>query len=274
MDAKGEKLALFRYGLIAPLILEPLARGELTRRALEIASRQYEIPDSKRHAVSVDTLLEWAKRYRTGGFEALAPKPRQDRGQPRSITPQLANLIERLQRENPIARARLCCANWHCPPASARHRSAPSLLSSARSAGAPRFHLPATQPALRSSTSPCRADRRSALQSSRCRRGRGLVSGTAPVLCAPLDPVVNGDAQGKVVIGIGPVHDPPPLAARLARRESEAAVVVGQIVILHPYKMKLAVLRKRRARTLFVNVTEAAKLRQRGACEQARARRR
>jgi hypothetical protein len=57
MDAKGEKLALFRYGLIAPLVLEPLARGELTRRAQEIASRQYEIPDSNRHAVSVEPLL-------------------------------------------------------------------------------------------------------------------------------------------------------------------------------------------------------------------------
>jgi len=101
MDTKGEKLALFRYGLIAPLVLEPLPRGELTRRAEEIAARQYEIPESKRRAVSVDTLLEWAKRYRTGGFEALAPKPRQDRGQPRTITPQLANLIERLKRENP-----------------------------------------------------------------------------------------------------------------------------------------------------------------------------
>lgn len=101
MDDKAEKLALFRYGLIAPLVLEPLARGELTRRAEEIASRHYEIPDSKRRAVTVDTLLEWAKRYRNGGFEALAPQPRQDRGQSRTITPQLAGLIERLKRENP-----------------------------------------------------------------------------------------------------------------------------------------------------------------------------
>ncbi len=101
MDAKAEKLALFRYGLIAPLVLEALARGELTRRAEEIASRQYDIPASKRRAVSVDTLLDWAARYRHGGFEALAPKPRQDRGQSRTITPQLASLIERLKRENP-----------------------------------------------------------------------------------------------------------------------------------------------------------------------------
>ena len=101
MDAKAEKLALFRYGLIAPLVLERLPRGELTRRAEEIASRQYDIPDSQRRAVSVDTLLDWASRYRNGGFEALAPKPRQDRGQSRSIDPQLASLIERLKRENP-----------------------------------------------------------------------------------------------------------------------------------------------------------------------------
>jgi transposase InsO family protein len=101
MDAKAEKLALFRYGLIAPLVLEALPRGELTRRAEEIAARQYDIPDSQRISVSVDTLLEWSLRYRRGGFDALAPKPRQDRGQSRAITPQLADLIERLKRENP-----------------------------------------------------------------------------------------------------------------------------------------------------------------------------
>jgi len=101
MDAKTEKIALFRYGLIAPLVLEPLPRGELTRRAEEIAARHYDIPASKRTSISVDTLLDWALRYRNGGFDALAPQPRQDRGQSRTITPQLADLIERLKRENP-----------------------------------------------------------------------------------------------------------------------------------------------------------------------------
>src|ERR1700720_3304279 len=101
MDDKAEKIALFRYGLIAPLVLETLPRGELTRRAQEIAARHYEIPHSERTSVSVDTLLEWALRYRHGGFEALAPHARQDRGQSRTITPQLADLIERLKRENP-----------------------------------------------------------------------------------------------------------------------------------------------------------------------------
>jgi putative transposase len=101
MESKSEKIALFRYGLVAPLVIEVLPHGELSRRARDISSRQYDIPYSKRTSLSLDTLLHWAARYRQGGFEALAPQPRQDRGQSRVITPQLADLIERLKRENP-----------------------------------------------------------------------------------------------------------------------------------------------------------------------------
>lgn len=100
-DDKAEKTALFRYGLIAPLVLETLPRGELTRRAWEIAARLYDIPHSARRQVSVDTLLEWTLRYRRGGLDALTPKPRQDRGRQRALPPEAAALIERLKRENP-----------------------------------------------------------------------------------------------------------------------------------------------------------------------------
>ena len=101
MDSKSEKIALFRYGLIAPLVLEKLPRGELSRRAREIADRDYDVPFSDRRRVSVDSLIAWAARYRQGGLDALAPKPRADRGKPRVITTQMALLIERLKRENP-----------------------------------------------------------------------------------------------------------------------------------------------------------------------------
>jgi transposase InsO family protein len=100
-DDKAEKTALFRYGLIAPLVLETLPRGELTRRAQEVAARLYDIPHSMRRQVSVDTLLEWTLRYRRNGLTALTPKPRQDRGQTRAVAPETAALIERLKRENP-----------------------------------------------------------------------------------------------------------------------------------------------------------------------------
>jgi hypothetical protein len=45
MDPKDEKIALFRYGLIAPLVIEVLAHGEMIRRAREIAAHEYEIPN-------------------------------------------------------------------------------------------------------------------------------------------------------------------------------------------------------------------------------------
>jgi putative transposase len=101
VDDKPEKIALFRYGLIAPLILETLPRGELTRRAQEIAARVYDIPHSTRRTVSVDTLLNWALLYRRAGLDGLTPQPRQDRGQARAVDPQTAALIEQLKRENP-----------------------------------------------------------------------------------------------------------------------------------------------------------------------------
>jgi transposase InsO family protein len=101
MDAKAEKIALFRYGLVAPLVIEVLPRGEVLHRARDIAAHEHEIPFSNRNQVSVETLLIWARHYRLEGFAALAPKPRCDSGVSRVITPQLAQLIERLKRENP-----------------------------------------------------------------------------------------------------------------------------------------------------------------------------
>src|SRR6266487_1673467 len=100
-DPKSEKVALFRYGLIATLVLEQLSRGELMRRARELAALHYDIPVSERTTISVGTLLRWARRYRKGGLDALTPKRRKDRGVNRVISPQLAQLIERLKRENP-----------------------------------------------------------------------------------------------------------------------------------------------------------------------------
>src|SRR5438105_2155442 len=94
MDGKAERIALFRYGLIATLVLEKLPRGEMIRRARELAEHDYDIPFSDRRHISVETLLHWAARYRTGGLEALAPQPRSDRGKPRVIPPPLAQAIE------------------------------------------------------------------------------------------------------------------------------------------------------------------------------------
>jgi len=60
--------------------------------------RSYDIPYSQRHSLSVDTLLDWALRYRRGGLPPWRSSLDTTVG---PHTPQLAELIEQMKRENP-----------------------------------------------------------------------------------------------------------------------------------------------------------------------------
>jgi putative transposase len=88
-----EAVALFRYGLIADLAqLAPGERG-LYAQLQKKAEKTYDIPGSRRGTVAVETLRGWLRDYRRGGFEALRPKPRADRGQARAIPDEVADLL-------------------------------------------------------------------------------------------------------------------------------------------------------------------------------------
>ena len=81
------EIALFRYGLIAALVHDPPAPGQLELALREIAAKPYRIPGSTRTRVSVTTLRRYLHTYRTQGFEALRPPPRADTGLPRAFAP-------------------------------------------------------------------------------------------------------------------------------------------------------------------------------------------
>ena len=87
------EVALFRYGLIADLVHLPPGTKGLYRRIEEKAEAAYTIPGSTRTHVAPETIRHWLKRYRAGGFDALLPKPRADRGRSRTLPPQV---VERL----------------------------------------------------------------------------------------------------------------------------------------------------------------------------------
>ncbi|NLG68023.1 MAG: DDE-type integrase/transposase/recombinase [Firmicutes bacterium] len=96
-----DTLALFRYSLIAPL-LDPLADAEEKRRwRAEVVSRPHLLPDGRRVRVSAPTLRRWVRRYRLGGFEALRPALRRDRGSVRVVTPELLEQAKALKRQDP-----------------------------------------------------------------------------------------------------------------------------------------------------------------------------
>jgi putative transposase len=98
-----EKIALFRFGVIAPLVGRHLDRGGRERILRQIISSRWQIPGSSRTAIGRSTVLKWLSRYQRSGedIEALKPQRRRDRGLARSISPESEAALLQLKRELP-----------------------------------------------------------------------------------------------------------------------------------------------------------------------------
>jgi transposase InsO family protein len=99
------EIALFRYGLIAPLVHDPPPQGLREQALRDLAARTYRIPGSPRTHVSVTTLRRYLKAYQTGGFDALRPPPRADRGAPRAFPQEVLDRAIQLREEQPARTA-------------------------------------------------------------------------------------------------------------------------------------------------------------------------
>lgn len=99
--ADRQTIALFRYGLIAELLQMPAGSRGLYARLREKAAADYVIPGSDRTRVAAETLRHWIKDYRRGGFDALYPKGRADRGRSRALPLALADALLSLKEERP-----------------------------------------------------------------------------------------------------------------------------------------------------------------------------
>ena len=95
------EIALFRYGLIAPLLQDPPSQGLREQALRELAAKTYRIPGSPRTRVSLTTLRRYLKAYQAGGFEALRPPPRADRGTPRAFAQDVLERAIQLRAEQP-----------------------------------------------------------------------------------------------------------------------------------------------------------------------------
>jgi putative transposase len=96
-----QALALFRYGLIAEFIHRPAGDRGLYALLREKAKHAYSIPGSTRTAVAAETMRHWLSVYRRGGFDALIPKGRSDRGRPRALPQAVADALLSLKDEQP-----------------------------------------------------------------------------------------------------------------------------------------------------------------------------
>ena len=100
-DELRQTTALFRYGLIADLVHLPLGTPGTAAKLRDKVGQTYAIPGTARTRVAANTMRDWIRHYRDGGFEALYPKPRADRGQPRRMPPEVAERLVALKADNP-----------------------------------------------------------------------------------------------------------------------------------------------------------------------------
>ena len=84
----AQALALERFALITQ-IQDLLRQGFPLSVALEqVSVRPLSLPDGSQRWYARRTLEDWWYAYQHGGFAALTPKVRADKGQPRTLTPQ------------------------------------------------------------------------------------------------------------------------------------------------------------------------------------------
>lgn len=101
-DDDREKLALWRYALLGPLVSMRLEHGDLREQLRETGAKHYVHPfDGRLVQVSARTLETWYYRFHKDGLLGLAPKPRKDRGKARTLDPTLVELLIRAKREKP-----------------------------------------------------------------------------------------------------------------------------------------------------------------------------
>jgi putative transposase len=79
-----EQVALFRYGLIAPLLN---GQTNVKEYSEELAGKVHSIPYYGERKVAIKTVQEWLLHYRRDGFDALKPKKRADDGNSRRLSP-------------------------------------------------------------------------------------------------------------------------------------------------------------------------------------------
>lgn len=122
---RAEALALARFSLISK-VQELLAQQVPLKSALERTASSSALAgtDGSSQPVAVRTLEDWWYGHQRGGFAALHPKTRSDRGVPRKLTPELEQLIVAQVKAQPAIPIKVLYRQWK-----QAHPTLPSVYS-------------------------------------------------------------------------------------------------------------------------------------------------
>jgi transposase InsO family protein len=93
-----EEIALFRYGLIAPLLNGHVEQKEYFQ---QLERKIHQVPYYGERTFAAKTIQEWLLHYRRNGFDALKPKRRSDRGNSRRLSSDEKDHIVDMRKESP-----------------------------------------------------------------------------------------------------------------------------------------------------------------------------
>ena len=102
MEDRRRDVGLFRYSLVREPGDPALSKAERGALVRALAEMEHVTPDGRRVRVARSTLDEWIRMWRSGGFEALVPRPRRV---PLRTDAQVLALAEQLKREIPARTA-------------------------------------------------------------------------------------------------------------------------------------------------------------------------
>jgi transposase InsO family protein len=124
-DPRAEAVALARFSLISK-VQELLAQHVPLKIALETVASSSAVasPEGVSQTVAVRTLEDWWYAHARGGFAALHPKGRSDRGVPRKLTPELEQLIVAQAKAHPAIPIKVLYRQWK-----QQHPTLPSIYA-------------------------------------------------------------------------------------------------------------------------------------------------
>jgi transposase InsO family protein len=88
-----QKIALFRYSLIAPLITETFTQATAKEYLEDVCAKKYDTPKGMKKDYAPETLKEWLRLYRRYGIDGLYPKNRCDKGKSRKLSDEAKDFI-------------------------------------------------------------------------------------------------------------------------------------------------------------------------------------
>lgn len=105
-EEKRQAMALFRYGLIAPLVAETYPQTSKEAYYRDVSSKEYTLPNGDTTTFNATTIKKWFIQYKKYGLEGITPSTRIDAGRSRKLEESVIDKIREYRTLMPYITAR------------------------------------------------------------------------------------------------------------------------------------------------------------------------